>query len=74
MNTSLYDKIGITYRQTRRADPRIVEKLITLLNLAAGTCIADVGAGTGNYSNALADAGFTVRAIEPSPIMRAQAI
>jgi len=35
--------------------------------------IADVGAGTGNYSNALAQHGYKVQATEPSELMRSQA-
>jgi len=73
MSTPCYDILGATYRQTRRADPRITEQLIALLNLPAGALIADIGAGTGNYSNALSDAGFTMHAVEPSTVMRSQA-
>jgi SAM-dependent methyltransferase len=35
--------------------------------------IADIGAGTGNYANALARLGYKVKAIEPSALMRSQA-
>jgi 2-polyprenyl-3-methyl-5-hydroxy-6-metoxy-1,4-benzoquinol methylase len=35
--------------------------------------ISDVGAGTGNYSCALARRGYTIKAIEPSIVMRSQA-
>ena len=71
---NLYDTIGDGYATTRRADARIVQALRDALGLAPGATIADIGAGTGNYSRALADAGaFTVYAIEPSPVMRAQA-
>ena len=73
MNTPLYNTIGASFRQTRRADPRIVEQLIALLYLPTSSVIADIGAGTGNYSNALAAVGFTVHAVEPSSVMRAQA-
>jgi ubiquinone/menaquinone biosynthesis C-methylase UbiE len=70
----IYDTIGATYTRTRRADPRIVETILRLLDVAEGSVVADVGAGTGNYSNALAEGGrLTVHAIEPSPVMRAQA-
>ena len=67
---TLFDTIGDTYDDTRHADKRIVARLVKLLNLGVGSEIADVGAGTGNYSVALADAGFQIRAIEPSPVMR----
>ena len=70
---SVYDSIGRTYSKSRRADPRIVAQISALLDLPHGAQLADIGAGTGNYSNALADVGFHVSAVEPSAAMRAQA-
>ncbi len=67
-----YDQIGKTYSSTRAADPRIVEKLVSLLGLAEGARLIDIGAGTGNYSRALAERGFLVHAVEPSEVMRSQ--
>jgi ubiquinone/menaquinone biosynthesis C-methylase UbiE len=52
----------------------VVAHLLDLLALPAGARIADVGAGTGNYSAALAAAGYPVIAIDPSPLMLAQAV
>ena len=69
---SLYNSIGQNYNRTRQADSRIVDRLISLLNLPQGNTIADVGAGTGNYSNAIAQAGYRVVAIEPSQVMQNQ--
>lgn len=66
----LFDSIGRTYGLTRKADPRIVEKLIKFLDLPSGSTVADIGAGTGNYSAALAEAGYKVIAVEPSVVMR----
>ena len=43
------------------------------MRLPPGARLADIGAGTGNYTNALAETGFQVSAIEPSAAMRAQA-
>ncbi len=71
---ALYDSIGIGYAKHRCAEPRIVEKIIELLGLDAGATLAEIGAGTGNYSRALADEGFHVKTVEPSAAMRAQAI
>ena len=68
-----YDTIGRLYSKTRRADRRIVAGISDLLKLSPGACLADIGAGTGNYSNALAEIGFRVNAVEPSAEMRAQA-
>lgn len=70
---TLYNSIGQNYNATRKPDPRIVRRLLELLDLPAGSTIADVGAGTGNYSRAIADAGYEVVAIEPSEVMRNQA-
>lgn len=69
---TLYNSIGRGYNYTRQPDSRIVEQLISLLDLSPGQIIADVGAGTGNYSNAIAERGYQVMAIEPSEVMQSQ--
>ena len=74
---TLYDEIGQGYGNYRRADPLLVSSLVTLasdLGVNGGETLVDVGAGTGNYSRALADAGFAVKAVEPSARMREQAL
>jgi len=71
MKNTIYGKIGIRYNEHRTADKRILNAIISLLNLPLES---DIGAGTGNYSNALADLGFRVNAVEPSIEMRNQAI
>ena len=71
---AIYDNIGIGYSKHRCADPRIVDALVDLLALSPPAVLADIGAGTGNYSRALADCGFHVLAIEPSATMRSQAL
>jgi SAM-dependent methyltransferase len=71
---TLYDKIGKSYAQTRKSDPRIAEKLLEILASSPVSTIADIGAGTGSYALALAESGYSVFAIEPSVIMRNQAI
>ncbi|BAY66168.1 putative MerR-family transcriptional regulator [Calothrix brevissima NIES-22] len=68
----LYDSIGKQYTKTRVSDYRIIQKIIDLLNLLPGSIIADIGAGTGGYSQALANQGFSVYAVEPSSVMRQQ--
>src|SRR5262245_672687 len=70
---TLYDRVGRRYTSTRQADPRIVEAVVRLLGLPPGAVVADLGAGTGNYSRALAELGYRVKAIEPSVVMREQA-
>jgi ubiquinone/menaquinone biosynthesis C-methylase UbiE len=70
----VYQDIGRDYNANRRADPRVVAHLLDLLALPSGARVADIGAGTGNYSAALAAAGIRVTAIDPSPLMLAQAV
>jgi ubiquinone/menaquinone biosynthesis C-methylase UbiE len=71
---SIYNSIGQEYSKTRVPDIRIVNKIINLLNLPKESIIADIGAGTGGYSVALANQGFVVNAVEPSLVMQKQAI
>jgi SAM-dependent methyltransferase len=71
---ALYDTIGKAYAQTRKSDPRIVGKLLEILSSSEVSKVADIGAGTGSYALALAEYGHHVLAIEPSAVMRNQAI
>lgn len=71
--TPVYEDIGKDYNTNRRADPRVVSHLVELLALPPDALIADVGAGTGNYSRALVEAGYRVVAIDPSMRMLHQA-
>lgn len=68
-----YNKIGQNYNLNRAADPRIIKQLIDLIDAPKNAKIVDIGAGTGNYTNKLADYGFIVDAIEPSQLMIDQA-
>jgi len=74
MNPTTYDSIGSNYNRNRAADHRVLSVIEKLLELPPGSAIADIGAGTGNYSNALADLGYKIEAVEPSVEMRRQAI
>ena len=71
---ALYDRIGQSYTGTRKADPRIADRLTRLLDLPAGAVVADIGAGTGIYTNALASRGLHLVAVEPSAVMRNQSV
>lgn len=70
----IYDAIGQSYSKSRLPDSRIVDCLSQLLALDKGSIVADIGAGTGGYSRALADRGFLIYAVEPSQVMQSQAI
>jgi len=67
-----YDTIGVGYKEHRKIDVRILDALNSLLDLPFGSIVADIGAGTGNYSRALADKGYKIKAVEPSSVMRMQ--
>ena len=51
----VYDSIGQSYSKFRLPDSRIVDSLLNLLQLEPGSIIADIGAGTGGYSHAIAE-------------------
>lgn len=61
----IYDVIGATYAQTRRADPRIAAAIGTALGDV--TSVVNIGAGAGSYEPA-----NTVLAVEPSRVMISQ--
>jgi ubiquinone/menaquinone biosynthesis C-methylase UbiE len=69
---TIYNTIGHGYARTRAPDARIADQLVALLGLPVGATILDVGAGTGKYSRALAERGYSVIALEPSAVMQAQ--
>lgn len=73
MCAPIYNEIGKTYSRYRRADLRLVDAIVRLLDLPKNSIIADIGAGTGNYSRALSKLGFKIKAVEPSEVMRNQA-
>ena len=61
-----YNKIGINYNQTRKADPYLTEQLLKHLNPNKKGIYLDIGCGTGNYTNALQEKGFQFIGIDPS--------
>ena len=61
----LYDQIGVTYRSTRRTDPRVAAAIYEVLGDAGS--VVNVGAGAGSY-----EPPQTIAAIEPSQVMIAQ--
>lgn len=71
---TIYDSIGKSYSNTRKSDSRIVKAMLDILNCSGIATIVDIGAGTGSYAYALVNHNYNVIAIEPSEIMRSQAI
>jgi SAM-dependent methyltransferase len=62
---TVYDRIGLGYRTTRRPDPRIAAQVASALSGMAS--VVNVGAGAGSYEPAA-----TVVAVEPSSVMIGQ--
>ncbi|MCB0641315.1 MAG: class I SAM-dependent methyltransferase [Phaeodactylibacter sp.] len=64
-----YDRIGIDYNETRKADPYILGRLTAkLLPIPEGRYL-DVGCGTGNYTTALAAGLYSFIGLDPSERM-----
>jgi len=61
-----YDDIGISYNETRSADPHIAERLLKNLNPKANGLYLDIGCGTGNYTNTFQEKGFNFIGMDPS--------
>ena len=62
---AIYDTIGVTYAQTRRADPHVAAQIYAVVG-DIGT-VLNVGAGAGSY-----EPESTVLAVEPSAVMISQ--
>ncbi|MFH4965712.1 class I SAM-dependent methyltransferase [Gaetbulibacter sp. M235] len=61
-----YDKIGIDYNLTRKADKYLTKQLLFHLNPQKSGIYMDIGCGTGNYTNELQKKGFQFIGIDPS--------
>ncbi len=68
-----YDRIGVGYDTTRRADPYLASRLLALLNVAPSAPCLDVACGSGNYTLALANAGLRMTGVDLSQHMISQA-
>lgn len=64
-----YDKIGIGYNTTRKADKYLTERFLALLNPKRDALYLDIGCGTGNYTNEFQKQGFSFIGIDPSKEM-----
>lgn len=65
-----YSTLAAHYDRRAPYHPETVPALVGLGRLAVPAAAADIGAGTGRFSAALAEAGFAVDAIEPCAAMR----
>ncbi len=65
----VYNTIGTTYNNFRKADPYLVSRLHALLSPQKDKLYLDIGCGTGNYTLALHDKGVNFIAVDPSDIM-----
>jgi ubiquinone/menaquinone biosynthesis C-methylase UbiE len=64
-----YNQIGTAYNSTRKADPYLATKLLSLLRPQKDKLYLDLGCGTGNYTSALADKGVKFIGVDPSEKM-----
>lgn len=64
-----YDRIGIDYNETRRADPYLASRLLHHLAPEPGKVYLDIGCGTGNYTSILAGSGGQFIGVDPSEKM-----
>ncbi|MEM8907587.1 MAG: methyltransferase domain-containing protein [Bacteroidota bacterium] len=64
-----YDRIGLGYQQTRKADAFLVEQFFRYLQASAKKQYLDIGSGSGNYTIALAQKGLSIFGVEPSDHM-----
>lgn len=71
--SALYDRIGREYDATRSADPRIAQRVFSLLNASKGGKSLDAACGTGNYAIALRNMGLMIRGIDQSESMISRA-
>ena len=69
MKPEKYDRIGIGYNQTRKADPYVADRLFQHLQSKADGLYLDIGCGTGNYTLALYQKGLNFIGIDPSQKM-----
>lgn len=71
--SALYDRIGREHDVTRSADPRIAQRVFSLLNASKGGNYLDLACGTGNYTIALRNMGLMIRGIDQSELMISRA-
>ncbi|MFP4845538.1 class I SAM-dependent methyltransferase [Winogradskyella sp. PE311] len=61
-----YNRIGINYNTTRKADPYLLSQLLHHLKPNKKGLYLDIGCGTGNYTSELQNKGYEIIGIDPS--------
>lgn len=64
-----YNIIGVDYNLSRKADPYLVSRFVELLGPVVDGQYVEIGCGTGNYTSALAEIGFSFIGIDPAEAM-----
>ncbi|NAS29926.1 methyltransferase domain-containing protein [Flavobacteriaceae bacterium R38] len=64
-----YNKIGVNYNLTRKADKYLTEQLLYHLQPVKNGKYLDIGCGTGNYTHELQKNGVDFIGIDPSELM-----
>jgi len=72
-SSPLYDRIGVGYDTTRRADPYLAGRLAELLGVRADGRYLDLACGTGNYTTSLSARGGRWLGVDRSGAMLATA-
>ena len=73
-NTQRFDGKGIIYAKARPGySAKLFEYLEDTLHISRGCSFADIGSGTGIFSESLLKRGYRVYAVEPNTDMRKQA-
>ena len=65
----IYNSIGKTYDNTRKADPGIAQKITQFLCAEQSNHYLDIGCGSGNYTGALSKLGFNIYGVDISTEM-----
>lgn len=73
MEKEKYDKIGVGYNNTRKADPYLTSRFIHHLNPKSWQKFLDIGCGTGNYTSAFLQMSLDFVGMDPSMYMLSKA-
>ncbi len=66
---AIYNRIGVGYDRTRRADPDLAAEIVKLLRVEFPNPVLDIGCGTGNYTIAVAGRNVVTVGLDQSTLM-----